>query len=312
MVSGLVNKILNGDVLAAARLMRDIENEAPDAVDALASIYLHTGKAFIVGITGAPGVGKSTLLGGLIKFLRKKKDMTVGVVAIDQTSPFTGGAVLGDRIRMQDRSVDKDVFIRSLASRGWKGGLSKAAVNTVHVMDAMGKDIIFVETVGTGQGEVEIAGISDTCIIVLTPGTGDDIQMMKAGILEIADIFVINKADREGADSLKAWLETTLDLKDDRPERWRPDIVLTEANTGKGIEQLAEEIFRHRDFLTSSGEMGKRRRERARLELMTAVESSLKNYVDEMDKDYIEKLVDDLVHRKTNPRSAAQKIINPS
>jgi len=312
MASGLVNKILNGDVLAAARLMRDIENEAPDAVDALASIYLHTGKAFIVGITGAPGVGKSTLLGGLIKFLRKKKDMTVGVVAIDQTSPFTGGAVLGDRIRMQDRDVDKDVFIRSLASRGWKGGLSKATVNTIHIMDAMGKDIVFVETVGTGQGEVEIAGVADTCIIVLTPGTGDDIQMMKAGILEVADIFVINKTDREGADSLKAWLETTLDMKADLPERWRPAIVLTEANTGKGIEQLAKEILRHRDFLATSGELEKCRRERARLELMTAVESSLKNYVDGMDKDYVEKLVDDLVNRKTNPRSAAQKIINPS
>jgi len=170
--SGLVNKILNGDVLAAARLMRDIENEAPDAVEALASIYLHTGNAFIVGITGAPGVGKSTLLGGLIKFLRKKKDMTVGVVAIDQTSPFTGGAVLGDRIRMQDRDVDKDVFIRSLASRGWKGGLSKATVNTVHIMDAMGKDIIFVETVGTGQGEVEMVSLKSPTSLLSIRQTG--------------------------------------------------------------------------------------------------------------------------------------------
>ena len=311
MKSELVNKILEGDVLAAARLMRGIEDEVADAVGALESVYLHTGRACIVGMTGAPGTGKSTLLGSLINIFRKK-NMTVGVVAIDPTSPFTGGAVLGDRIRMQSHGVDKDVFIRSLASRGWKGGLSKATVNTIHVMDAMGKDIIFVETVGSGQGEVDIARVADTSIIVLIPGMGDEIQMMKAGILEAADIFVINKADREGADSLKIWLETMLEMRTRPPDKWKPSIVLTEANVDKGIEQLAEEILRHRDFLDSSGELKKRRKERAKLELMMAVESSLKNYIERMDQDYLEKLVDDLVHRKTNPRSAASKIIELS
>lgn len=304
----LVNKILEGDVLAAARLMRGIEDEVSDAVEELESVYLHTGRAYIVGMTGAPGVGKSTLLGSLINVFRKK-NMTVGVVALDPTSPFTGGAILGDRVRMQSYGVDKDVFIRSLAARGWKGGLSKATVNTIHVMDAMGKNIIFVEAVGSGQGEVDIARVADTSIIVLTPGMGDEIQMMKAGILEVADIFVINKADREGADNLRTGIEVMLEMKTHLPGEWKPGIILTEAVSDIGTEQLAEEILRHREFLTSGGELEKRRRERAKLELTMAVESSLKNYIERMDKDYLAKLVDDLVYRKTNPRSAASKII---
>jgi len=307
----LVNKILEGDVLAAARLIRGIEDEVSDAVEELESVYLHTGRAYIVGVTGAPGVGKSTLLGSLINIFRKK-NMTVGVVALDPTSPFTGGAILGDRVRMQSYGVDKDVFIRSLAARGWKGGLSKATVNTIHVMDAMGKDIIFVEAVGSGQGEVDIARVADTSIIILTPGMGDEIQMMKAGILEVADIFVINKADREGADNLRTGLEVMLEMKTHLPDEWKPGIILTEAVSDIGTEQLVEEILRHKEFLASSGELEKRRRERAKLELTMAVESSLKNYIERMDKDYLEKLVDDLVHRKTNPRSAASKIINSS
>ena len=304
----LVSKILEGDVLAAARLIRGIEDEVPDAVEEMESVYLHTGRACVVGVTGAPGAGKSTLLGTLIDIFRKK-DMKVGVLAIDPTSPFTGGALLGDRIRMQSYGVDKDVFIRSLASRGWKGGLSKATVNTIHVMDAMGKDIIFVEAVGSGQGEVDIAMVADTSIVVLTPGMGDEIQMMKAGILEAADIFAINKADKDGADNLKVGLETMLEMRTHSAGEWQPGIVLTEAISGSGSEQLAKEIMRHREFLTSSGELAKRRRERARLELTIAVESSLKNYIEAMDKEYLAKLVDDLVQRKTNPQAAASEII---
>ncbi len=304
-----VSKILEGDVLAAARLMRRVEDEEPEAIEELEGIYLHTGRAYIVGVAGAPGAGKSTLLGNLINIFRKK-EMTVGVVAIDPTSPFSGGAILGDRIRMQSYGIDKDVFIRSLATRGWKGGLSKATLNTIHIMDAMGKDIIFVEAVGSGQGEVDIARVADTSIVVLTPGMGDEIQMMKAGILEAADIFVINKADRDGAENLRAALEVMLEMKAHRPGEWRPGIVLTEAVSGRGTEQLAEEILRHREFLTSSGEIEKRRKERARLELMIAIESSVKSYIDRMDKGYLEKLVDDLAHRKTNPRAVALEIIN--
>jgi LAO/AO transport system kinase len=304
----LVSKILEGDVLAAARLIRGIEDEVSDAVEELGSIYLHTGRAYVVGVTGAPGSGKSTLLGNLIGVFRKRS-MTVGVIAVDPTSPFTGGALLGDRIRMQGYGVDKDVFIRSLAARGWKGGLSKATVNTIHVMDAMGKDIILVEAVGSGQGEVDIAMVADTSIVVLTPGMGDEIQMMKAGILEAADIFVINKADRDGAENLKVGLETMLEVKAHLASDWQPGIILTEAVSDIGSEQLVEEILRHRESLTSSGELEKRRKERAKLELMMAVEGSLKNYIERMDKDYLAELVDDLVQRKTNPRTAASKII---
>ncbi len=304
----LVSKILEGDVLATARLMKGIEDEVSDAIEELKSLYLHTGRAYTVGVAGAPGVGKSTLIGNLINIFRKK-NMTVGVIAVDPTSPFTGGAILGDRIRMQSYGVDKDVFIRSLATRGWKGGLSKATVNMIHVMDAMGKDIIFVEAVGSGQGEVDIARVADTFIVILTPGMGDAIQMMKAGILEAADIFVINKADRDGTENLKTALETMLEMKAHLPGEWKPGIILTEAISDKGTEQLGEEILKHREFLTSSGEVKKRRRERARLELIWAVESSLENHIERMDKDFLEKLVDDLVQKKTNPQSAALQIM---
>ena len=306
----LASKILKGDVSAAARLIRGIEDELPDAVDELKSIYPHTGRAGIVGITGAPGVGKSTVVDSLVGIFRRRS-MTVGVVAIDPTSPFTGGAILGDRIRMQQHNMDKGVFIRSLATRGWAGGLSKATMNTIHVMDAMGKDIILVETVGSGQAEIDIVRVADTAILVLTPGMGDEIQMMKAGILEATDIFVINKADREGADNLKRGLEVMLGMKDNLPGEWQPSIFLTEAISDKGTEELADEILRHREFLISSGEMERCQKERARLELTAAIEDSLKNYVyQSIDKgDYLEKLIDSLVHRKTNPHAAAQEII---
>ena len=239
--------------------------------------------------------------------------MTVGVVAIDPTSPFTGGAILGDRIRMQSYNVDKDVFIRSLATRGWAGGLSKATVNMIHVMDAMGKDIILVETVGSGQGETDIIQVADTSIVVLVPGMGDEIQVMKAGMLEAADLFVINKADRDGADNLKTALEVMLGMRTLHRNEWEPSIILTEAITGKGTAELADEILRHRDFLISSGELERRRKEKAKQELMVAVENYLKNYINEkVDKSCLEKLVDDLVQCKTDPYSAALQIINPS
>lgn len=305
----LVTKILEGNVLAAAKLMRGIEDDLPDAIEELKSIYLHTGQAYIVGVAGAPGVGKSTLLNSLISIFRKK-NMTVGVIAIDPTSPFTGGAILGDRIRMQSYGIDKDVFIRSLATRGWKGGLAKATVNMIHVMDAMGKDIIFVEAVGSGQGEIDIARVTDTATVILTPGMGDGIQMMKAGILEAADIFIINKADRDGAGNLKIGLEIMLETRTQLHGEWKPGIILTEAISDKGTEELAEEILRHKEFLISSREIEQRRKEKAKLELMVAVESSLKNYIDNrIDESYFKNLVDDLVHRKTNPQSAASEII---
>ncbi len=307
----LVDKILKGDVLAAARLIRYIEDEMPDAGEELANLYLHTGRAYVVGMGGAPGAGKSTLLGCLTNIFRKKK-MTVGVVAVDPTSPFSGGAILGDRIRMQGYGVDKDVFIRSLSTRGWKGGLAKATVSTIHVMDAMGKDIIFVESVGSGQAEIDIAKVADTAIVVLTPGMGDEVQMMKAGILEVADIFVINKAEKDGADNLRIMLETMLGMKTRLSGGWESPIVLTEAICEKGTDQVTEEILRHKAYLISSGELEKRRKERARLELTWAIESSVRQFIEGMNQDSLEKLVNDLVQRKASPNSAALKIINQS
>jgi len=311
MKTELVTKILEGNVLAAAKLIRGIEDESPDAVEELKNIYPYTGKAYLVGVTGAPGVGKSTVIDGLIEAFRKK-NMTVGVVAIDPTSPFTGGAILGDRVRMQKHSLDQDVFIRSLATRGWVGGLAKATLNTVHVMDAMGKDVILVETVGSGQAETDITRVVDASILILVPGMGDEIQMMKAGIMEATDTFVINKADRDGADTLKRNLETMLEMKVYLPTEWKPHIILTEAIFNKGTEELTEEILRCREFLISKGQFEKRRKERVKLELIGIIESFVKDYIyrgiDESSR--LEKLVDDLVCRKTDPRSAALNIIN--
>jgi len=307
----LADKILEGNVQSAARLITGIENELPNAIEELETIYAHTGRACIVGITGSPGVGKSTLVDCLISTFRNK-NMTVGVIAVDPTSPFTGGAILGDRIRMQQRCLDKDVFIRSLATRGWLGGLAKAAISTIHIMDAMGKEIILVETVGSGQAEVDITRVADTSIVILSPDMGDEIQMLKAGIMEIADIFAVNKADKAGADNVVVGIELMLESKSYLPTEWKPSIVLTEAVFGKGTEELAEEILKHREFLISSGRLEECRKERAKQELVETIEGFVKHYFYQgIDKGgYLERLVDDLAERKESPRSAALKIIN--
>jgi LAO/AO transport system kinase len=308
----LTSKIIKGDVRAAARLMRGVEDGDPNAIEELSHIYHHTGKAHIIGVTGTSGAGKSTLVDTIISILRQK-NMTVGVIATDPTSPFTGGAILGDRIRMQQHTTDRGVFIRSLATRGWTGGLSKAAISMIHIMDAMSKDIILVETTGIGQVEIDVTRIADTCILILTPGMGDAIQIMKAGILEAADIFVINKADQDGANTLEVELCSMIGMKKYHTNDWEPVIILTEAINNKGIDELVEEIFNHRQFLLSCGGLEKRRGERARLELNEAVTSAIKNFIEaEIEKDYLKKITDDLVQRKTDPGSAALEIINRS
>ncbi len=310
MTADAVNRILAGDVRSAARLMRGVENGDPVAFETLETIYPHTGKAYIIGVTGAPGGGKSTLVDVLIGAFRRR-GMTVGVAAIDPTSPLTGGAILGDRIRMQQHCTDQGVFIRSVATRGWLGGLARAAIGIVHVMDAMGKDIVLVETVGIGQQEVDVTRLADSSVFVLTPGSGDAIQMMKAGILEVADIFVINKADQEGASRAKVDLQSMLSMKNNLPDERQPPIVLTEAISGRGIEELTNEILKHRQFLVSQGGWEKRERQRASHELTEAIESSLKDYirlgVNQATKD---KLVDDLVQRRISPQAAASAIVS--
>ena len=306
----LAKKVLQGDVLSAARLIRCLEDELDGATEELEALYVKTGRARIVGITGAPGVGKSTILGCLIGKLRKK-NMTVGVVAVDPSSPFSGGAILGDRVRMQAYGVDREVFIRSLASRGWKGGLSRATVSTVHVMDAMGKDIILVEAVGSGQADIDIARISDTVILVLNPGAGDEVQMMKAGILEAADIFVINKCDLAGAEQLRQGLMGMLSMTSRSPgsSGWKHEVVMAQANCDKGVDDLAAAILRHAEFIAASGELEKRRQERAKLELAWAVEDYLKKHIDSMDQGQLAQMVKDLAQRKTNPRSVVSEIV---
>jgi len=310
MKSELARKVLAGDTIAAARLISGIADEAPTAFEEMSHIYPHTGKAYIIGVTGSPGAGKSTLTSNLISYFRKER-LTVGVIAIDPTSAFTGGALLGDRVRMQQHGEDKDVFIRSLATRGLQGGLAKATIGAIHIMDAMGKDIILVETVGSGQIEIDITRVADTTLFVMTPGAGDAIQMMKAGILEATDIFVINKADRGGADIVKADLQTMLSMRDRLPDDWQPGIVLTEAIYNKGTAELAADIFRHREYLTSTGELKKRKKQRLKLELMETVEGLLKDCITNIDHgEYLDRLVDDLLKGKTNPPAATRQLVN--
>ncbi len=270
----LADRILSGDVRAAARLMRDIDDRMPGAGQQLKELYPHTGKAYLLGITGLPGAGKSTLVNRIVERLRKD-DLTVGLVLVDPTSPFSGGAILGDRVRMAHHFTDPGVFIRSLATRGHLGGLSWCTNDVVNVLDSMGKDVVIIETVGVGQDETEIVSTAHTTVVVLTPGMGDEIQAIKAGILEVGDVFVINKARREGADRAVRDLETMLSMKGWRTDEFRPPVVKTEALYDEGMDDLMDAIGRHRAFIESGEGLKKKRIERARYELIELLKEGL-------------------------------------
>ncbi len=273
------NKICAGDVRLASRLIRDLEDKLPHARVRLKKLFPHTGKSFIIGITGSPGAGKSTLTDALIAQMRKLSK-TVGVLAVDPTSPFSGGAILGDRVRMLRHAEDEGVFIRSLATRGALGGLSQAVGDAIHVMEAMGKDIVIVETVGIGQQEIDIINHAHSVIVVMVPGMGDEIQTMKAGILEIADVFAINKADRAGAKQLHTELASLLNSTKLSPGAWRPPIVMIgnlyeSAAFIEQIAELAQKVFDHYAYLQESGQMGKRMERKAMMELNDALRTCI-------------------------------------
>jgi LAO/AO transport system kinase len=310
----LIQRLLTGDRRTIARLITIIENDGAEAQEALAALYPHTGRAHIVGVTGAPGTGKSTLVNELAKAYRKI-DCTVGIVAVDPTSPFSGGALLGDRIRMRDLSGDPGIFIRSMATRGSLGGLARATADAIKVLDAAGYQTVFVETVGAGQAEVDIAKAAHTTIVVEAPGLGDDIQAFKAGITEIADIFVVNKADREGADSTALALQMILDLNHSShlsslAPRWRPPICKTVALHGRGVGAVVEAIEEHVAYLQESGNLQQRERERVEGEFRSILTQEMaRSFYERLDKAQFDSLIDRIIRRELDPYSAAARLL---
>lgn len=272
----IVNGVLEGKKRACARLITIVENEVCGYEEALKDIYKHTGGAYVIGVTGPPGAGKSTITDKLVKLIRKE-NKKVGIIAIDPTSPFTKGAILGDRIRMNDLNTDSGVFIRSMGTRGSLGGLSNATQAAIKVLDAYGCDYIFIETVGVGQSEIDIVKTADTTLMVMVPGLGDDIQAIKAGVMEIADVFVINKADKDGAKKTSLEIEMMLDFKKDW--EFRPPVNLAVAENGNGVEETYKNILKHRNFLEENSKLEEKRLDRNRIEVKELVQRKISKIV---------------------------------
>jgi LAO/AO transport system kinase len=330
-----VKRILKGDRLALARLLTMVENEDPSGFEALSALYPHTGRAHRIGITGAPGTGKSSLVNRLALHLRQNgwpdqataASPTIAIVAVDPSSPFSGGAFLGDRIRMRDLFGDAGIFIRSMASRGALGGLAMATADMVEVLDAAGFDAILIETVGAGQAEVDIARMAHTVVVVDAPGLGDDVQAIKAGILEIADILAVNKADLPGAEKTMGALRMVLELANSShrqtaaqtdsvegeaaaPPSWSPPVLPTVATSGEGIAQLAEAILKHRLYLQQSGEQAARERVRVRSELTSLLRESLTaDFLDHQPEGSFEAAVESVLKKKLAPRQAVRQLV---
>lgn len=307
----IAQRILSGDVRAAGRLMRWVDDQRPEARAELEALFEHTGQAYIVGITGNPGSGKSTLVNAFIRQCRQR-DLTVGVIAVDPTSPFSGGAILGDRIRMQEHALDEGVFIRSVATRGNLGGLSRSTPALVQILDAMGFDVIIIETVGVGQDEVDIARVADTNVVVTVPGLGDDIQATKAGILEIADVFVINKSDHPGADRLRRELKAMLSLAVDQPdEAWTAPIVHTVATEADGLDELFDKLEAHQRWLDEHHSAAQRDRRRVEhlIRLIVAGELDAR-LARAMETESWQEELGALIERRDSPYRAAQLLID--
>jgi LAO/AO transport system kinase len=312
----LAQRLLDGDRRALARAISLVEDDSPEGWELVREVYPHTGKAAVFGFTGPPGVGKSTLIGALTK-ARREAGRTVGVLSIDPSSPFTHGALLGDRIRLSEHFLDQGVFIRSMANRGALGGLSEAALQAALLLDAAGRDDVFVETVGVGQAEIDIIDHADTIVLVLMPGSGDSIQALKAGVMEIPDVIVINKADHPLTDTMVREIRGVLSLAnlDRSPEearaRWRVPILKTEATHGKGIAELVESLEEHRAHILAAGQLAERRGRNLRSEVLAIATARMRRRLEEdlrEDADF-QRLLEEVVERRLDPASAATALL---